>query len=137
LNAVGRLSFKLHRVGKALKRWHKLRVGDTKLQLLMAEDIIFQLDCAQESRPLQEDERELRRLLKSRVLGLAVIERIKMRQRSRISWLRAGDANTRFFHLKANGRRQKNFIHALNHAGGTATEQIARWHLLLRGCFLK
>jgi hypothetical protein len=117
------LSAKLHRLAKALRRWHKTRIGDTKLQLLMAEDLIFQLDRAQEERPLDGDERELRRLLKSRVLGLAVIERIKMRQRSRVCWLRAGDANTRFFHLKANGRRRKNFIHTLLHADGAATEQ--------------
>jgi hypothetical protein len=36
-----------------------------------------------------------------------------------VCWLRAGDANTRFFHVKANGRRRKNFIHSLSREGGT------------------
>lgn len=54
-------------------------------------------------------------------MGLAVIERIRARQRATITWLRAGDANTRFFQLKANGRRRKNFITSLRKNGVTAT----------------
>ena len=43
---------------------------------------------------------------------MAVEERF-WRQRSRIEWLKCGDRNTRFFHLKANGRRDRNKITGL------------------------
>jgi hypothetical protein len=49
-------------------------------------------------------------MLKKRLLGLASLERTIARQRSRILWLREGDACTHFFHLHASHRRRKNFI---------------------------
>jgi hypothetical protein len=67
----------------------------------------------------------LRRALKARSLGLAVLLKIKRKQRSRVSWLKAGDANTRFFHRKANARHRKNSIHALISEQGIVTEQDA------------
>lgn len=62
----------------------------------------------------------LRAALKRRVLGLAVIERARKRQASRITNIRAGDANTKFFHLKVNSRRRKNHIHRLRKQNGWA-----------------
>jgi hypothetical protein len=38
-----------------------------------------------------------------------------------LTWLREGDANTHFFHVKLNSRRRKNFIHAIASDGGIAT----------------
>jgi hypothetical protein len=92
------------------------------MQLLMAQDTVMLLDAAQEERQLEPDELELCKALKSRILGLVVIERIRAHQRARVNWIRVGDANTRFFHLKANARRRKNFIPSLVGAHGVATE---------------
>lgn len=47
------------------------------------------------------------------MLGLVVIERARKRQALRITNLKVGDTNTKFFHLKVNGRRRKNFIQRL------------------------
>jgi hypothetical protein len=38
-------------------------------------------------------------------------------------WLKDGDANTKLFHAVANGRRVKNFIPAIRHAGELITNQ--------------
>lgn len=79
----------------------------------MALEVIHRLDIAQESRPLTDAELLLRKGLKHRVLGYVVVERSRKRQASRITNLKEGDANTRFFHLKANARRRKNHIQRL------------------------
>jgi hypothetical protein len=60
--------------------------------------------------------------LKRRVLGLASLERTIARQKSRIAWLREGDANTAFFHLDATARRHRNHIFRLRKDGVTVIE---------------
>lgn len=82
----------------------------------MVQELILRFDLAREQRSLSNDERSFRRDLKLRILGLAVVMKARKRQTSRITWLKAGDANTKFFHLKVNGYRRKNFIHTLNTA---------------------
>lgn len=68
---------------------------------------ILRLDIAEETRTLTEPEHDLRSKLKKRLLGWAAIEKARKKQCSRITYLREGDANTRFFHLKANARKRK------------------------------
>jgi hypothetical protein len=53
---------------------------------------------------------------------LAALRIIKARQRSRLIWIRCGDANTKLFQLRANSRRRKNFIAHLNVQGRTVTQ---------------
>lgn len=76
------------------------------------------LDIAQEARQLSNDETTLRQDLKLRILGLAALERCRRRQASRINPIKAGDACTRFFHLKMLARKRKQFIPALKGADG-------------------
>lgn len=86
----------------------------------MANEVVFQLDVAQESRPLTTDECIFRANLKSKILGLAVLNKIQIRQHSRMTWLKEGDVNSKFFHIKANSRRRKNFIQTLQSQNGLA-----------------
>jgi hypothetical protein len=68
------------------------KVGSVRLQLYMTREIIAQLDKAQESRMLTNDELAWRRDLKwSCVLAPYY--------RSCITYLEEGDANMKFFHL--------------------------------------
>ena len=76
----------------------------------MAKDIIHQFDIAQESRNLQPNELWLRNNLKKHTLALASLLRTIARLRSRIGWLKEGDANTRLFHMHARHQKKKNFI---------------------------
>jgi mannosylglycoprotein endo-beta-mannosidase len=75
----------------------------------------------QDTRQLFPNELELRARLKRKVIVLAVVERARKKQSSRIANLKDGDANTKFFHLRVNARRRKNHIHRLKHNNGWVT----------------
>jgi hypothetical protein len=81
-----------------------------RLQLHIAKEVIMCLEIAQQSIRLSDGEIVLRSDLKLRALGLAAVERSRRRQASRFIWLKAGDACTRFFHMKMNSRRRRKYI---------------------------
>lgn len=108
-----RLDVLLRNTAKYITARGQRRVGNIKLQIACANLVILRFDCAQETRLLLEREIWLRATLKQLVLGLASLQRTIARQRSHIRWLQEGDANTKLFHLIANGRKAKNFIPAI------------------------
>jgi hypothetical protein len=108
--AVERLSLKLQRLSKGLQKWGQRKVGNIKIQLGMAREVLHRLEIERDSRDLSENEEWLRRKLKLHCLGLASLERTIARLRSRILYLQEGDANTAFFHQQARFRKKKNFI---------------------------
>lgn len=91
---------------------------------------ILRLDIAEETRTLTEPEDDLRSKLKKRLLGWAAIEKARKKQCSRITYLREGDANTRFFHLKANARKRKNFIQRLKKESGWDVTHMDRQQII-------
>jgi len=101
VDACRLLDIKFRRTARALQSWSMRKVGSVRLQLYMTREIIAQLDKAQESRMLTNDELAWRRDLKCRSLGLASLACTIARHRSRIRYLEEGDANTKFFHLQA------------------------------------
>jgi hypothetical protein len=56
---------------RALQSWAATRIGEIKAQLLMACELILQLDIAQDERGLTEEEAGLRKRMKMRCLGLS------------------------------------------------------------------
>ncbi len=116
---VFRFSNKLGSVAGNLKDWSVglslaiKRQGSTYLAW------IDWLDRAEELRCLRVEELQLRRRLKMRFDELSLQDELRWKQRSRVQWLKAGDANSRFFHLKANSRRIRNYITKL--AVGSST----------------
>ena len=91
------LHIKLAHTIKGIKNWKKSKIGDTRLQLAIVKEIILQLETAQEERTLTRDELDLLKRLKVRSISLALIEKARIRQRSRLTYIRFGDANTKFF----------------------------------------
>lgn len=101
-------------------------MGSVRLQLALARETILGLDIAEEARALTPQEQDLRTSLKLRTLGLASLARTITRQRSQITYLREGDANTIFFHLQAYHRGRKNRIESV---WVTGVEVIIEPHL--------
>lgn len=130
-NAMLTLHIKLTRTAKALWRWSRQLIPHGKLAAAICREVILQLEGAQENRELSTEEKELKTLLKTRLLGLAAIERSRARQRSRITWIKKGDANTNYFHIIANNRKKKNYIQAMHLDSEVYTSQLTSrgWYL--------
>ena len=109
-DAFRTLDFKLRATAKALTSWSAKHVGSVRLQLAIAKEIVLRFDCAQDRRELATHELALRRKAKLCSLGLASLQRTIYRQRSRITYLAEGDANTKIFHLQACHRSRKSYI---------------------------
>jgi len=112
-NPFLRLHIKLTRTAKALKKWAKKRIGNNRLLLAAAIQLIGILDVVQEHRQLSQADLLLRRDLKFRFLGMTAIEKIRAKQQSRLCSIRTAEANSKLFYLQVNGRRRKNFIRQL------------------------
>jgi hypothetical protein len=109
-----------------MKSWGAQRIGSVRFQLAVARVVIYELDVAQESRLLSPEEIELRRDLKAATLGLASLSRTIARRKSRCRFLKDGDANTKFFNLKACHRKRKSYIPTITHGGRTFTTEEAK-----------
>ena len=107
--AVERLFLKLQRLSKGLQKWGQRKVGNIKVQLGMAKEVLHLLEIERDSRELSDSEEWLRRKLKLHCLGLASLERTVARLRSRILYLHEGDANTTFFHQQARFTKKEKF----------------------------
>ena len=117
------LFLRLKATAKARSKWSQSRVGNIKEQILLANELILCFDQALDSRALSGGEAWLRRQLKKKVLGLASLQRTIARQKSRILWLKEGDASERFFKIFASHRRRRNHIFKLKDGGTEASSR--------------
>ena len=124
------ISIKLKRLTKALQSWSQKQVGNIKSQLALARHILHRLEMAQDHRALSSDENWLSCKLKQHCLFLASLERTIARLRSRVRYLKEGDANTSFFHKQACFRRRKNFISKLVDGDQVAINQEDKHKIL-------
>jgi hypothetical protein len=90
---IARLAFKLKQTSRGLQRWSQRKVGSIRDSILIANEVILQLETAEEGRQLSDPKVALRRQLKHRVLGLASLERTIARQHARVAGLKGGDAS--------------------------------------------
>jgi hypothetical protein len=133
ISPLNTLFYRLQNTSKASRS--KKVFGNARLELHMVNEIIQRLDLAQENRQLTPEERALRTDLKNRVLGLEAIERSRRRQASKLIWLKEGDACTKFFHLKTNKRKRRNFIAYLKNSDGDYLWDQKSKELILQSYF--
>lgn len=113
----------LLRTAKALKAWRRRSFSNWKLRSAIMQLILQELERAQERRTLTSEELEFKKFLKSKLVWLAVVQKSKAKQHSRLKWIRYGDTNSRQFHMFANVRRKQNFISSILSNNGIAVSQ--------------
>lgn len=113
----------LRNTSRRLQSWSQTHVGQVKEQLLLARELVWRFDQAMETRELSADEAAFRKQLKLRILALASLERTIIRLRSRLLYLKDGDANTKLFHMQCSHRMRKKHITMLEYQGTVAIDQ--------------
>ncbi|GKV34792.1 hypothetical protein SLEP1_g43134 [Rubroshorea leprosula] len=101
---------KLKMLKKFLKGWNKEVFGDVEAQFQDAIDKVAQIDMKNEEADLEVEELAERKEGFHEMWDIMKKREIIWKQKSRCSWAKLGDANTRFFHKVANGRKAFNNI---------------------------
>jgi hypothetical protein len=96
------IAAKLSATVKALRSWGQRKQSQFELLFQIANEVILHFDEAREFRNLSDGVRRLRAFLKGKCLAFASLVRTRLRQRARIRDIREGDANSKYFHMKAN-----------------------------------
>jgi mannosylglycoprotein endo-beta-mannosidase len=84
----------------------------------MLLSLLDNLDKKAESSHLSDQEINLKHYLKESLVSLLREEELKWYERAKVKILLEGDANTRFFHLVANGKHRKQHIFKLENDQG-------------------
>ena len=120
------VELKLKETAKRLQAWSEKKVGHVHSQLALTKEVLHRLEMAQDFRVLIQAEIWLKNRLKKQALLLSSLKRTMARLRSRISWLKEGDANTKLFHLHARHRKRKNFVARLVDGDYTLTSHVEK-----------
>lgn len=112
------LQAKLGRLSVALTGWDRHTFGHVKRELQRLEkELERRRDDPARTAPTHAELKIVERMVE-----LHHREEIMWKQRARLAWLKAGDKNSRFFHLRASRRRRKNWITKLRRGDGQVTE---------------
>ncbi|XP_071680068.1 uncharacterized protein [Lolium perenne] len=120
LSPVSQLCLRLKRVRAAARAWARERRLPS-IYLLNCRSVISFLDRLEEHRTLSPLEQDLRSLAKTHLSQKNFERATYWRQRAKIKNCTLGDENSRYFHLCASGRLQKNQIKNLEADNGNLT----------------
>ncbi|XP_043689263.1 uncharacterized protein LOC122640174 [Telopea speciosissima] len=111
------LFLKLKRLRGTLRKWNREVFGNVHQQVKDAEDCVCRIEVAYDQSPNEGAKEELeedRKILE----GVLLQEEIFWKQKSRVSWLKEGDRNIKFFHSMVNIRRRQARVDKIKGADG-------------------
>ena len=110
---------KMKEVKKRLKDWNTCEFGNIDSNIKKLENEIQSLDHICNKRDLSNDELEKRKHAQTELWAWIKRRELYWAQNARISWLKNGDRNTKFFHAVASIKRRKNLIDCIKGDDGT------------------
>ncbi|XP_075636847.1 uncharacterized protein LOC142609101 [Castanea sativa] len=109
---------KIHACGLELTAWGSAKPDEVALKELQKRlDMLNEVEASEENRVEFLD-------VSKQMDDLLQKQEIYWAQRSRISWMKHGDRNTKIFHSKASQRRKKNHISGIQNAQGQWVEEV-------------
>ena len=110
---------KLRVIKQKLKKWNHDSFGNIDSNIARLESTIQDFDNKSNHRSLNSDELDKKKLAQADLWLWMKRKELYWAQNSRISWLRDGDRNTKFFHAIASNKRRKNAISSIEVDGST------------------
>jgi hypothetical protein len=110
---------KIRKLRQYLKGWALHISGSYRKEKKTLLSLLDNLDKKAEISQLSDQELDLKLYLKERLVALLRNEELKWYERAKVKTLLEGDANTRFFHLVANGKHRKQQIFKLEDDQGS------------------
>ena len=107
------LKEKIKRLKCRLKIWNKEEYGDSFKKVQHLEVELNKLEEDTLHRQMTDLEISRRKKLQEDLWVAAQAHEALLRQKSRSRWLKEGDCNTRFFHIRVNANRNTNCIKGL------------------------
>ena len=114
---------KLKALKADLKQWNSQEFGNVMVKLQGVLHEIQRLEAIAENRALSEEEKTEKSNFSIEWEKLSLMEEISWRQKSRVTWLKEGDKNTKYFHSVANSHRRNNSIRQISIDGKLSSNQ--------------
>ena len=118
---IERWQTKIRKLHQHLRGWARNVSGTYKKEKKDILNKLDDLDRKAESATLSQPELDLRHVLNVKLADLLREEELKWYQRAKAKHLLEGDANTKYYHLLANGRHHKTRIFQLEDENSTIT----------------
>ena len=116
---------KLKIIKGKVKKWNEEVFGDMRLQKQSMLRRIKELDGLECSGLWNNELKDERWTVKSKLERLIIQEERALRMKSKISWAKEGDANSKLFHSLMNARKAKNVITRLEVEDGRVVDEEA------------
>jgi hypothetical protein len=127
---LGDVAAALNTVRSSLRKWSMKNFGSVNKELKQIRERMSVI-----GKNASDDQQAELLHLRTQMDEILYREEMMWLQRSRVAWLKEGDRNTRFFHMKAAGQAKKNKIKRLRKDDGQVTTDKKELEYMTRNFF--